>query len=114
MAKAKIAVFGLMAAGLLLSACAVVETQPSRTTPGATTQGGTQTPIASSLAPKERLVKAIEGESCLLRSDNVAKILLRANLTQDELMKITPELAREGRAEVQGSGTIRVITPACA
>ncbi len=68
---------------------------------------------AAMASPKDRLVGAIEQNGCVLNSDNVAQVLLRANLTQQELMRITPELAAEGRAEVSGSGTIRVLTDNC-
>ncbi len=67
-------------------------------------------PLAS---PKDRLVSAIEQQGCVLNSDNVAQVLLRANLTQQELMRITPELAAEGRAEVSDGGTIRVLSNNC-
>jgi len=66
-----------------------------------------------SAAPKDRLVAAIEAEDCLLTSANVGAVLLRANLTQAELVTLTPELAAEGRAEVSGEGTIRVLSNNC-
>ena len=68
---------------------------------------------AAPLAPKDRLVAAIESENCVLTASNVESILLEANLTQAELVALTPELAAEGRAEVAATGTIRVLTNNC-
>lgn len=70
------------------------------------------TPSAAPLPPKERLIAAIEENGCELTADNVGTILLRANLTQDQLMGLVPELAAEG-AEVAPSGAIRVLTDRC-
>lgn len=64
-------------------------------------------------APKDRLVAAIEENGCILTTDNVDAILLRANLTAADLRALTPELAAEGRAEVAASGTIRILSDAC-
>lgn len=72
----------------------------------------TPPPIAT-LPPKERLVSAIEANGCLLTASNVGAILLRANLTQEQLLAIAPELAAEGRAEVAADGAIRVLTDNC-
>ncbi|ADO43376.1 hypothetical protein [Ketogulonicigenium vulgare] len=73
-----------------------------------------QTPPASNLPPADRLVASIESEGCLLRQNNVASVLLRANLTQQELMDLAPQLAASGRAEVTSDGSVRVISPRCA
>jgi hypothetical protein len=63
--------------------------------------------------PKDRLVAAIEAQNCVLTADNVEAILLEAQLTQADLIALTPELANEGRAEVASEGTIRVLTANC-
>lgn len=92
----------LLALGALaLSACAQTIAAPA--------------PIGApaSLAPADRLVAAIESEGCLLTSANVGAVLLRANLTQAQLVDLTPELAAAGRAEVSGEGTIRVLSDDC-
>ncbi len=68
---------------------------------------------AAPLAPKDRLVAAIEANNCVLTASNVEPILLQANLTQADLVSLTPELAAEGRAEVAAEGTIRVLTDNC-
>ncbi len=65
------------------------------------------------LSPEERLVAAIESQNCVLTASNVDTILLQANLTQDQLVEITPQLAAAGRAEVAATGTIRVLTDNC-
>jgi hypothetical protein len=70
-------------------------------------------PVAAFAAPKDRLVSAIEDQGCLLTSANVASVLTQANLTQEDLLRLAPELASEGRAEVSGSGSIRVLTNRC-
>lgn len=75
------------------------------------------TPLAPApfgATPKDRLVAAIEDQGCVLTSANVVAVLTQAGLTQDELLRLAPELASEGRAEVSGSGSIRVLTSRCA
>jgi hypothetical protein len=69
-------------------------------------------PVAP-LTPKDSLVAAIEANGCVLTAQNVGAILLRANLTQNDLLVLTPELAAEGRVEVAQSGVIRVLTENC-
>ena len=64
-------------------------------------------------APKDRLVAAIEAQNCVLTAANVETILIDAQLTQADLIALTPELAAEGRAEVAAEGTIRVLTANC-
>jgi len=64
-------------------------------------------------APEDRLVAAIEENGCLLTADNAAAILLRANLTQEQLLALAPTLAANGRAEVAASGAVRVLTDRC-
>lgn len=70
-------------------------------------------PAALTAAPEVRLVSAIERNGCLMTASNVETILLDANLTQAELVEITPQLAAAGRAEVSGEGAIRVLTDNC-
>lgn len=62
---------------------------------------------------KERLVSAIEANGCSLTTENVAAVLELATISQDELLTLAPELEAEGRAEVSGSGSIRVLTETC-
>lgn len=71
-------------------------------------------PAPPPVAPEVRLVAAIEGAGCTLTADNVGSILLAANLTQAELVEITPRLADAGRVQVSGEGAIRVMTDRCA
>ncbi|MCC5975036.1 MAG: hypothetical protein JJT81_13425 [Rubellimicrobium sp.] len=82
---------------LALAACAPAGTGPS----------------APPASPRDALVAAIEANGCLLTADNVGDILIRANLTQADLIDLTPQLAAEGRAEVAQSGAIRVLTDNC-
>ena len=100
---------GLLAmAGLAaLAACAA----PAPVSGPATSQAAPQ--VLPPAAPKDRLVAAIEAQSCVLTAQNVEAILLDANLTQADLVSLTPELAAEGRAEVAAEGTIRVLTDNC-
>jgi len=70
-------------------------------------------PPPAALAPEDRLVAAIEENGCLLTADNAAAILLRANLTQEQLLALAPTLAANGRAEVAASGAVRVLTDRC-
>ncbi|MCZ4261921.1 hypothetical protein CLV79_113108 [Limimaricola soesokkakensis] len=68
---------------------------------------------AAPMAPADRLVAAIEAQGCVITSDNVAQVLLKANLTQQQLLEIAPQLSAQGRAEVSDGGTIRVLTENC-
>ncbi|MCP1167510.1 hypothetical protein [Limimaricola litoreus] len=70
-------------------------------------------PAAAPLAPADRLVAAIEAQGCAITSDNVAQVLLKANLTQQQLLELGPQLTAQGRAEVTDDGTIRVLTANC-
>ena len=70
-------------------------------------------PVLPPAAPKDRLVAAIEAQNCVLTAANVETILIDAQLTQADLIALTPELAAEGRAEVAAEGTIRVLTANC-
>ena len=63
--------------------------------------------------PEVRLVSAIESQGCVLTNDNVASVLLAANLTQSQLTEIVPRLDDAGRLEVAGDGAIRVLTERC-
>ncbi len=93
-------------AGLALAACApALPAPPEFGTPRA--------PAPVPDPPEVRLVAAIETQGCVLTADNVGSILLAANLTQAELVDITPRLAEAGRAEVSGEGAIRVLTDRC-
>ncbi|MGR3626468.1 MAG: hypothetical protein ACU0A0_09285 [Limimaricola sp.] len=65
------------------------------------------------LPPADRLVAAIEAQGCAITSDNVAQVLLKANLTQQQLLELGPQLTAQGRAEVTDDGTIRVLTSNC-
>ncbi len=86
---------------LALSACA----------PGLV--GPASAPPVVPATPQDALIAAIEANGCLLTADNVGDILIRANLTQADLIEITPQLAAQGRAEVAQSGAIRVLTENC-
>lgn len=65
------------------------------------------------MTAKERLVDAIEANGCALTTDNVAAVLTDATISQEELLSLAPQLEAEGRAEVSGSGAIRVISDVC-
>ncbi len=94
-------------AGLALASCAApVPEQPEFGTPPAA--------VAPPDPPEVRLVAAIEDQGCVLTSANVGPILLAANLTQAELVDVTPRLETAGRVQVTGEGAIRVLTDRCA
>ena len=98
--------FAPLAALALLSACAPMMMLLPAPTPAAVTP-------AANLPPKERLVAAIAANNCLLTASNVNTILAQARISQPDLRALTAELAAEGRAEVSGEGTIRVLTDTC-
>ena len=83
---------------------------------GAQGSMGSVAPAAAAqapVAPADRLVAAIEAQGCAITADNVAQVLLRANLTQQQLLELGPQLTAQGRAEVTDDGTIRVLTQNC-
>lgn len=70
-------------------------------------------PVAPVLSATERFVNAVEGQGCVLTTDNVGVILANATLDREALLQIVPQLEADGRAEVSGSGAIRVLTEQC-
>ncbi len=96
----------LLVLGMLaLSACTQSALQPAAA-PG---------PVgpAPSVAPVDRLVSAIESEGCILSSQNSGAVLLRANLTRDELQPLILELQRRGQVEASGDASIRLLSQNC-
>ena len=91
----------LLALGALaLAACAQPEPPPQ--------------PVGAvaSAAPVDRLVTAIEAQGCVLDSGNSGAVLLRANLTRDELAPLILQLQGEGRVEASDS-SIRLLSQNC-
>jgi hypothetical protein len=103
---AKLSAAALLAV-LALSACEPMA--PVSAAPGGPAPVGQP----ATQAPADRLLAAIESQGCLLTRGNVEAVLLRANLTQAELVTLTDQLNAQGRAEVSGEGTIRVLTDNC-
>lgn len=106
-----------MVLGLLLlsaTACAPFMIAPA-SNPNLAQPAPVAPPPAAPVAPKDRLIAAIEASGCLLTPDNVGTILTRANITRDELAALTQELRSEGRVEVPpaGGGTIRLLSENC-
>lgn len=62
---------------------------------------------------KERLVTAIEANDCVLTADNVGAVIARASVSNAEMGSLVSELEAEGRAEVAGSGAIRILSDMC-
>ena len=102
------------AALVLLTACSggldIGDMRPAPATPAVITP---PTPQPTLLTAKERLINAIENNGCALNTDNVGTILTEATISGDELLQLAPQLESEGRAEVSGSGAIRVMTDKC-
>ena len=98
--------FAVLSLALTLSGCGMFPLRMSdnRAVPA---------PMPATLAPKERLVAAIAANGCLLTASNVSTILSQAEIAQPDLRALTNALAAEGRAEVSGEGTIRVLTDTC-
>ncbi len=101
--------FATLGALMALSACG--GTMAGMTDDMGMTTAPAPAPIPQT--PNDRLVADIEANNCVLTASNVETILLQANLTQADLVSLTPELAAEGRAEVAAEGTIRVLTNNC-
>ncbi|WP_162561813.1 hypothetical protein [Limimaricola hongkongensis] len=80
---------------------------------GSVGQASARTETPAPMTPDDRLVAAIEAQGCAITSDNVAQVLLKANLTQQQLLELGPQLTAQGRAEVTDDGTIRVLTSNC-
>ena len=100
------------AVALSLSGCGLLPYRPTNDLV-ATPPAPVAAYVPSAIAPKERLVAAIAANGCVLTAGNVDTILTQAQLMQPELRPLTNQLAAEGRAEVSGEGTIRVLTETC-
>lgn len=76
-------------------------------------------PVAAAPAvPEDRLFAAIEAEGCVLNAENVSRVLQRADMTPgewsfEEMQAWTERLEAEGRIEVAGEGSVRVLSPNC-
>ncbi|WP_037281197.1 hypothetical protein [Rubellimicrobium mesophilum] len=68
---------------------------------------------APSVAPADRLAAAIESEGCVLNSQNSGAVLLRANLTRDELAPLILQLQSQGQVEASGDASIRLLSQNC-
>lgn len=67
----------------------------------------------ASAAPADRLVAAIEAEGCVLSSANSGAVLLRANLTRNELAPLILQLQNQGQVEASGDASIRLLSQNC-
>lgn len=67
----------------------------------------------ASAAPADRLVAAIEAEGCVLSTANSGAVLLRANLTRDELAPLILQLQSQGQVEASGDASIRLLSQNC-
>lgn len=103
----RIAILGL---ALSLSGCGML---PLRMSGHQAVPAPLPAAIPATLAPKERLVAAIAANGCVLTAANVSTILSQSQVPQADVRALTNELATEGRAEVSGEGTIRVLTDMC-
>ena len=92
----------LSLSALALSACA----QPAPRSPQ-------PVGVAASIAPRDRLLAAIEVEGCTLTNANIGAVLLRSNLTQAELPALISQLSAQGRIETTDGTSIRVLSDNC-
>lgn len=83
-----------------LSACSAVSDAPSA-------------PATQQLSAKERFIRAIEGQGCVLSVDNIGVILANASITADDMRRIVPELEAAGQAEIANDGEIRMLSDNC-
>ncbi|KQI68517.1 hypothetical protein AN189_09385 [Loktanella sp. 3ANDIMAR09] len=65
------------------------------------------------LTAKERLVQGIEANGCELTTANAGAVLNDATISQAELGSLIPQLESEGRVEVSGDSSIRVVSDRC-
>jgi len=65
------------------------------------------------LPPLDRLVAAIEQNGCELSGSTASAVMLRANLTPDQIEALGPDMANDGRFELNDAGAIRVLTDRC-
>ncbi len=70
-------------------------------------------PATVQLTAKERFIRAVEGQGCVLSAGNVGAILSTASITADDMRRIVPELEAAGQAEVASDGEIRVLSTRC-
>lgn len=93
----------LLALGAALALSACTQPEPAPQPVGA----------VASAAPADRLVAAIEAEGCVLNSSNSGAVLLRANLTRDELAPLILQLQGQGQVEASGDASIRLLSQNC-
>jgi hypothetical protein len=93
----------LLALGLALALSACAQPAPAPQPVGA----------VASAAPEDRLVAAIEAEGCVLDANNSGAVLLRANLTRDELTPLMSQLVAQGRVEASSDASIRLLSNNC-
>lgn len=95
-----------MVAALALSACALPATDQAEPAPE---------PMTNPQSAKERFVRAVEREGCVVNERNSASILAGATLSVEELGRIMSELRAEGRGDIAANGqAFRITTGACA
>ena len=69
--------------------------------------------VAHSRRVQDAVVAAIESEGCILSSQNSGAVLLRANLTRDELAPLILQLQERGQVEASGDASIRLLSQNC-
>ena len=70
-------------------------------------------PATVQLSAKERFIRAIEVQGCVLSVDNIGAVLSAASITADDMRRIVPELESAGQAEVASDGEIRILSNNC-
>jgi len=71
-------------------------------------------PEVVQLTATERLVTATEANGCIISPDTIGAIMSQASLSQDDVVRIVPQLAEQGRASVEGDATVRLTGGNCA
>jgi hypothetical protein len=71
---------------------------------------------AAPLPPEARLIAAIEANGCVYSRESSRDVLLAANMTQADAVRILLDLGAQGRAEpggTEGAETVRILSDNC-
>lgn len=71
-------------------------------------------PEVVQLTAEQRLVNAAEANGCVINPSTIGPIMAQASISQDDVVRIVPQLAAAGRATVDGDATVRLTGGNCA
>ena len=71
-------------------------------------------PAVVQLTAEQRLINAAEANGCVIDATTIGPIMAQASISQDDVVRIVPQLAAAGQATVDGDSTVRLTGGNCA